>query len=65
MVVAQSNEIEIFDAQNPADLTLIGTGQASVCYGVLLDGADGENTRGLWVPVGWYGVIKIPVGTKP
>jgi hypothetical protein len=61
MLVVQSNEIELYDARNPADLSFIGAGRASACYGVLLDAADGEITRGLWLPVGWYGVIKIPV----
>jgi hypothetical protein len=64
MVVVQSSDIELYDARNPADLTLIGAGHAASCYGVLLDAADGEVTRGLWLPVGWYGVIRIPV-TRP
>ena len=40
---------------------LIGAGRSNSCYGVLLDAADGDVTRGLWLPVGWYGVLKIPV----
>jgi hypothetical protein len=64
MMVVQSSDIELYDARNPADLTLIGAGHAASCYGVLLDAADGEVTRGLWLPVGWYGVIRIPV-TRP
>jgi hypothetical protein len=32
-----------------------------MCYGVLLDGADGSVDRGVWLPIGWYGVMHIPV----
>jgi hypothetical protein len=64
MVVVQSNEIRLYDARNPADLTFVGSGQAASCYGVLLDAADGEAARGLWLPAGWYGVIHIPVRTQ-
>ena len=39
-----------------ATLYLVGQGQAASCYGVLLDAADGEATRGLWLPAGWFGV---------
>lgn len=65
MLVAQAAQIELYDARNPADLTLIGAGNGSVCYGLSLDAADGEISRGLWVPVGWYGVVRIPVGARP
>ena len=63
LVVVHSDQVELYDARNPADLSLAGAGRAASCYGVLLDGADGEATRGLWLPVGWYGVIRIPVRT--
>lgn len=61
MVVVQGNDIQLFDARNPADLNFLGSGPTASCYGVLLDAADGEATRGLWLPAGWYGVIRIPV----
>ena len=61
MIVLQTAKIELYDARNPADLLPIGTGEAATCYGVLLNGADGEITRGLWLPMGWYGMIHIPV----
>jgi hypothetical protein len=63
MVVVHSDQVELYDARNPADLALVGAGRAASCYGVLLEGADGEAARGLWLPVGWYGVIRIPVRT--
>ena len=63
LVVVHSDQVELYDARNPADLNLVGAGRAASCYGVLLEGADGEAARGLWLPVGWYGVIRIPVKT--
>jgi hypothetical protein len=57
----QSNDILLFDARNAAQPVLVGEGHSNMCYGVLFDAADGDVTRGLWVPVGWYGVLQIPV----
>ena len=62
MLAAQSSQIELFDASQPPALELIGSGNAQSCYGVLLDKGDGDISRGLWLPLGWYGVVKIPVG---
>jgi hypothetical protein len=61
LLVVQSAEIQLFDARNPAGHVEVGSGHASLCYGVLLDGADGTVERGVWLPIGWYGVIHIPV----
>ena len=63
LLVVQSGTIDLFNATNPADLVQIGSAPNDVCYGVLLDGADGDVTRGLWMPVGWYGVVHVPIGT--
>ncbi len=65
ILAVQTNDILLMDARTPAAPALIGSGRANVCYGVLLDGADGDVTRGLWVPVGWYGVLKVPVKGAP
>ncbi|MGZ8940453.1 MAG: hypothetical protein ACXW32_14710, partial [Limisphaerales bacterium] len=62
LLAVQSSDIKLFDARNPRALTEVGSGSASMCYGILLDGADGALGRGLWLPVGWYGVIHIPAG---
>lgn len=62
LLVAQTGRIDLFDARNPADLVPLNSGTFSMCYGVVLDGADGEVARGLWLPIGWYGVIQIPTG---
>jgi len=61
ILAVQANNILLMDARTPAAPALIGARQATTCYGVLLDGADGDVTRGLWVPVGWYGVLKVAV----
>jgi hypothetical protein len=65
LLVVQNNDVELYDRSNPGDLDLLGSGDANVCYGLLLDGADGTAERGLWLPVGWYGVIHIPVQAAP
>ncbi|HEV8541695.1 MAG TPA: beta-propeller domain-containing protein [Verrucomicrobiae bacterium] len=65
LLAIQGNQISIFDATDAGAPKPIGGGTANTCYGVLLDGADGDISRGLWVPIGWYGVIKIPVNQKP
>ncbi len=63
ILAVQTSDILLMDARTPTAPKLIGAGHSNACYGVLLDGADGSVDRGLWVPVGWYGVLKIPVKT--
>ncbi len=65
LLVVQNDNIELYDARNPATLPRIGSGNASMCYGLLLDGADGAVDRGVWLPVGWYGVLYIPIDVSP
>jgi len=65
LLAVQSNEILLFDVAHPAEPALAGRGRSNTCYGVLLDAADGEAARGLWVPVGWYGVLQIPAKKSP
>jgi hypothetical protein len=61
ILAVQTNDILLMDARTPAAPKVIGSGRANTCYGVLLDSSDGDVNRGLWVPVGWYGVLKVPV----
>jgi hypothetical protein len=61
MLVVQTSDILLMDARTPSAPKLVGSGRSTACYGLVLDAADGELSRGLWVPVGWYGVLKIPV----
>ena len=65
LLVVQNDDIELYDARNPAAIVPIGSGNASMCYGLLLDGADGAVDRGVWLPVGWYGVLYIPIDVAP
>jgi hypothetical protein len=63
MLVVQSSDLLLMDARIPADPKTIGAGRSNSCYGVLLDASDGAIDRGLWIPMGWNGVLKVPVGT--
>jgi hypothetical protein len=65
LLIVQNNDIELYDGRNPATLSPLGSGDASMCYGLLLDGADGDPDRGVWLPVGWYGVLFIPINVAP
>jgi hypothetical protein len=65
MLVVQTSDILLMDIRTPADPKVAGSGRSSACYGMLFDAADGDITRGLWVPAGWYGVLKIPVQGAP
>jgi hypothetical protein len=60
LLAVRSSQIVLFDAQTPFRLSEIGAGQPNACYGVQLSAADGSVERGLWVPMGWYGVVHIP-----
>lgn len=64
-LVAQTTDILLFDARAPGDLKPLGAGRPDTCYGVQFDAADGDVSRGLWVPTGWYGVLKVPVKSSP
>ncbi|MEK7676984.1 MAG: beta-propeller domain-containing protein [Verrucomicrobiota bacterium] len=59
LLAAQGNRIDLYDISNPAALTFLGGTGGAGCVGYNLDFADGSVTRGLWVPAGVYGVIKI------
>ena len=61
LLAVQSSRIDLFDASAPPALVKVGSGSPQVCYGVGLDAGDGSVARGLWLPLGWYGVIHIPV----
>ena len=54
------NTVALFDASHGAALRLVGQGQPSGCLSPDLFHADGQLGRGLWVPLGAYGVAKIP-----
>ena len=66
LIAVQSyNDFQLFDAGNPAALTLIGDGGPPGCVGFSLYQADGLATRGLWLPLGPFGVYKIGLSHNP
>ena len=57
-----SGKVVLFDKSDPAALKQIGASDPnSSFFGMNLGGADGDVTRGLWVPLGEYGVQAIGV----
>jgi hypothetical protein len=56
------NSVTLFDDSNPASLLQVGYGLPSGCLWFTLDQADGTVSRGLWIPLGVYGVEQVHVG---
>jgi hypothetical protein len=55
-------QVVLFDKSDTTSLQQIGVSDGNSCfYGLNLDGADGDMVRGLWVPLGDYGVQPIDV----
>jgi hypothetical protein len=55
-------QVVLFDKSDTTSLQQIGVSDGDSCfYGLNLDGADGDMVRGLWVPLGDYGVQPIDV----
>jgi hypothetical protein len=53
----------LLDATNPASLATVGKGQGQSClWSYNLGSADGSLTQGLWLPLGDYGIMQVPVG---
>ncbi|MEO5801978.1 MAG: beta-propeller domain-containing protein, partial [Verrucomicrobiota bacterium] len=60
LFVAQTeNRLQLFDATNPLALQPLVSGSAENCLWPNLEHADGSADRGLWAPLGDYGVLKI------
>jgi hypothetical protein len=61
LAVQQSdNSVTPFDASDGAALRRVGDSQPGGCLWFDLTRADGALARGLWLPLGSYGVAKIP-----
>lgn len=54
------NELALFDAVDGANLTPVGGGRPGGCQWADLTHADGARGRGVWVPLGAYGVASVP-----
>ena len=52
--------VSLFDATDPATLRFLNTTVASGCIWFDLSQADGALDRGLWMPLGVYGVAMVP-----
>jgi hypothetical protein len=63
LLAAQETDgtVVLFDPTNPAALRSVGPGKAAGCFWFDLSQADGTAGRGLWIPLGAYGVATIPV----
>ncbi len=60
LLAAQNgNDVQLFDASNLSAPALIGSGSPGGCVGFNLENADGSADRGLWLPLGDYGVSRI------
>jgi len=59
------SRIVLFDKSGPTSLQQIGASDSGSCFYVPnLGGADGDVTRGLWVPLGDYGVQPLGVNAS-
>jgi hypothetical protein len=56
------NSLVLFDDSSPADLSLLKHDQPSSCLWYDLNSADGALNRGLWLPLGAYGVKEVDLG---
>lgn len=54
------NALTLFDATNGAELRQVGERAAGSCMWYDLTKADGALGRGLWLPLGAYGVANVP-----
>jgi hypothetical protein len=62
LVAAQQmdNRIVLFDLSNDGALRLVGQGQPTGCVWFDLNRSAGQPARGVWIPLGAYGVASIP-----
>ena len=54
------NNVVLFDHADPTALRVVGQGKPSGCVWFDLSHADGALGRGLWIPLGAFGVATIP-----
>jgi hypothetical protein len=61
LLVIQNNDYtyKLYDATDSAKLSLIGSGRVGGCVWADLNTIDGSLNRGIWIPLGDYGVAKI------
>jgi len=59
LVTQNYNALQLFNAGDPSRLAPIGAGGPAGCVGYNLENADGAAARGLWLPLGIYGVYHV------
>jgi alpha-tubulin suppressor-like RCC1 family protein len=59
LVTQSNNDLQLISASDPLRLTLISAGGPAGCVGYNLENADGAAARGLWLPLGSYGVYRV------
>jgi hypothetical protein len=64
---AQMNQtVDLYNISNTTDWALVGSGQTTgYYYWPDLTNADGNLTSGLFIPLGDYGILAIPVKSQP
>jgi hypothetical protein len=65
LAVQAAGKIDLFNVSNPSQLTPIGSKRFSSCLGFELKEGDGTVDRGLWLPLGFYGVEKVSPSLNP
>jgi hypothetical protein len=65
VAVKIGERVELYDATNPASITDVGAGALPHCLSADLDRSDGTIARGVWLPLGEYGVGVVKPGAGP
>ena len=65
LVVQTADQIKLYNATVPALLGLVGSGGPQGCVWYDLSHADGALDRGVWLPLGSYGVATVPIPVPP
>lgn len=56
LAVSSGVNVQLIDKSNPTTLTLLGGNNGNAPYSLSIDFSDGDPTRGVWIPLGDYGV---------
>ena len=63
LAVQISNDIQLYNKAAPSAMVFLGEGGPQGCLGYTLGNADGAVDRGLWLPLGDYGVARVGVNS--
>jgi hypothetical protein len=65
LAARSGNQLNLFGVANPAAPVDLGEGGLPGCLWFDLRSADGAVDRGVWLPLGLYGVAEVPVLSAP